>query len=61
MQISKIKKKYRVSEFQIADLNPDIFRQHIRRNGVLPRGYTLKIPVAKPIVSAIYSAAKPES
>jgi membrane-bound lytic murein transglycosylase D len=55
MPIETIRKSYKVSSSQLVDLNPDIFPQHIRRNGALPRGFQLKIPVAKPQVSAIYS------
>ncbi len=57
--IDKIRKKFRVTNEQIAEFNPDISRQHLRRNGLLPKGYILKIPVAAPAVSAIYSKAKP--
>jgi membrane-bound lytic murein transglycosylase D len=61
MQIAMVRKKYKISDAQIEDLNRDIFRQHIRKNGVLPQGFNLKIPVAKSVVSAIYSAVKPET
>ena len=58
MSIAEIRKKHRISDAQIADLNPDILRLYIRKNGILPRGYTLKIPVTKSSAAAIYTGGK---
>mgnify|MGYP001231348854 CR=1 FL=1 len=44
-RISFIRKKFNITKSEIIDYNPDIFKSMIRRNGRLPKGYVLKIPV----------------
>ncbi|MEZ4742442.1 MAG: lytic transglycosylase domain-containing protein [Bdellovibrionota bacterium] len=42
-----IRKKYGVTNQQIEELNPDISDWYIKRGGVLPKGFDLKVPVEK--------------
>jgi len=60
MSISEIKKKYNISNSQIAELNPDISRPIIRSQGLLPKGYVLKLP-AKPDESLMTVSGSPNS
>jgi membrane-bound lytic murein transglycosylase D len=60
MSISEIKKKYNITSAQIADLNPDISRPVIRSQGLLPKGYVLKLP-AKPDDSLMTVSGPPNS
>jgi hypothetical protein len=60
MSISEIKKKYNITSAQIADLNPDISRPVIRSQGLLPKGYVLKLP-AKPEDSLMTVSGSPNS
>lgn len=43
-RLSDVKKKYKLTNFAVTSLNPDISRSFIRSNGVFPPRYVLKIP-----------------
>ncbi len=60
MSIGEIKKKYNISSAQIAEFNPDISRPVIRSQGLLPKGYILKLP-AKPEESLMTVSGTPNS
>jgi len=51
--IPTIKKRYNLSNEDIAAYNPDITRTFIRSGGTLPRGYVLKIPAQIPAANAV--------
>ncbi len=42
--LSEVKKKYKLTNFTITSLNPDIGRSFMRSNGVFPSRYVLKVP-----------------
>jgi membrane-bound lytic murein transglycosylase D len=42
--IAELRKRFNISTADIRDYNPDITRPVLRANGVLPRGYVLKVP-----------------
>jgi membrane-bound lytic murein transglycosylase D len=42
--ISNIRTQYKLSNDQIVDYNPDLYKRFVSQNGILPRGYILKIP-----------------
>lgn len=43
--IAQVRKQFKISNEQIADYNPDIHRRYLLSNGLLPRGYKLKVPL----------------
>ena len=53
--IPTLKKRYNLSNEEIAAYNPDISRSFIRGGGTLPRGYVLKIPARIPAANAAAS------
>jgi membrane-bound lytic murein transglycosylase D len=44
LSLSDVKNKYRLNNFIITSLNPDVGRSFIRANGTFPPRYVLKIP-----------------
>ncbi|MGE0174150.1 MAG: lytic transglycosylase domain-containing protein [Oligoflexales bacterium] len=44
--ISQIKKKFGVNESEILAYNPDLMVHFVRRNGHLPKGFVIKLPVS---------------
>ena len=53
--VSYFKKKFNLSDADIKELNPDLALWYIRTNGVLPRGYVLKLPVSEEL--SLYRAS----
>lgn len=48
VSLADVKKKYKLSNWQIANLNPDLNFRFIKNNGVLPPRYVLKVPGMQP-------------
>ncbi len=44
ISISIILRRSHVTPDEFAELNPDIFRRYIKRGGILPQGYVVKLP-----------------
>lgn len=49
---AELKKRYGIDTATLHDLNPDISKSHLRRNGRLPRGFTVKLPASERISDA---------
>lgn len=49
---AEIKKQYDIDTATLHELNPDISKSHLRRNGRLPRGYVIKLPAIDRISDA---------
>ena len=49
---AEIKKQYDIDTDTLHELNPDISKSHLRRNGRLPRGYVIKLPLADRVSDA---------
>jgi membrane-bound lytic murein transglycosylase D len=58
--IRDLRKKYSLSISEVADYNPDISYPVLRAQGVLPKGYVLKVPSHGP-AEGLASASTPNS